>query len=264
MFADAIVLGVVEGITEFLPVSSTGHLIVVGSLLGFTGEKAESFEIFIQLGAILAVVVLYWKRFVGLLDFRPGVQGFAGQAGLIRLIAACLPALLLGAALHRVIKAQLFNPLSVALAFVTGGVILILVEGRKGVLTKVGSIDQISVRTSLLIGCFQCLSLWPGMSRAGATIIGGMLLGLERRVAAEFSFLVAVPVMCAAVSKDLFSVWPLLQLQDLSFFAVGFMVSFFTALLAVKFFISLLGRITFVPFGWYRVVAGAALLYFWH
>ena len=254
----AVILGLVEGLTEFIPVSSTGHLIIVGHFLGFEGDKAASFEVFIQLGAILAVVVLYRKRFLALLDFS-GTEAFAGMHAHVVLALTTLPALVLGFMAHGYIKEHLFNPISVAVALVVGGVIILVVERFLPEPRKRG-LESITPRDAFFIGLYQCLALWPGASRAGATIVGEMLLGIERKTAAEYSFLVAVPVMFAATGYDLLKSLSFLQVSDIPFFAVGFVVAFVAAWLAVRTFIQLLSRHTLVPFGWYRIIAAGLLL----
>lgn len=262
----AALLGIIEGLTEFIPVSSTGHLIIIADLLAFTGSFAGSFEVFIQLGAILAVVFLYAQRFKALMtsgsleEVRNG-YGFSGWVGITKLFLACLPAFVLGALLHGYIKSVLFGALPVACALLTGGVIMVLVERREQ-RDHVTSIDAITYRQSFLIGVFQCFALWPGMSRSGSTIVGGMFLGLNRTVAAEFSFLVAVPVMCAAVAYDLLKSWSAIGMDALPVFAVGFVVSFITAIFAIKFFLSLLRRFNLAVFGYYRIVL-ALLIFVW-
>ena len=261
-FLTAVVLGIVEGITEFLPISSTGHLILAGELLRFKGPEAETFEIFIQLGAILAVVVLYWTRFLGLIDFSSsGAQaGFRGKDGIIKLALGCLPAFVAGALLHKTIKTYLFSSDTVAAALVVGGVIMIAVERRKRAST-VHELGQISYGKSFAIGLFQCAALWPGISRAGATIVGALLLGLDRKTAAEFSFLLAVPVMVAAVGFDLLKSYGELSAASIPFFAAGFVTAFIFAALAIRSFLALLGRWTLVPFGVYRIVIAALVLW---
>jgi undecaprenyl-diphosphatase len=260
----SVVLGIVEGITEFLPVSSTGHLIVAGTLLDFSGEKAACFEIFIQLGAILAVVVLYWRRFVGLIPVtgvRLGIDaGFSGARGLMLLAVTSLPAVVVGLLAHRYIKEHLFGPMTVALALGVGGVGILLAEKFKPA-PRVNDLDHLGYGQALLVGLFQCLSLWPGMSRAAATIIGGLFSGADRKTATEYSFLAAVPIMCAATVYSLFSDWKLLQSSDFTFFAVGFAVSFVAAAAAVKTFITLVQRWSLAPYAWYRI-AIAPLIYF--
>ena len=259
----AVILGAVEGLTEFIPVSSTGHLILTGKLIGFDGENAATFEIFIQLGAILAVVVLYLNRFRSLLDFSRSSDdseyGFSGRQGIGKLFVACLPAFVLGPLLHGHIKTYLFSPLTVSLALIVGGVVMILIE-RRELETQVLTLENLSYATCFNIGLFQCFALWPGVSRSGATIIGGMLLGLHRQLAAEFSFLVAVPVMIAAVSYDLMKSFGALGGEDIKVFAIGFVVSFVTAILAIKFFLGLLRTHTLIPFGVYRIGIGLLVL----
>lgn len=258
------VLGIVEGLTEFLPVSSTGHLIVTGNILGFTGEKAACFEVFIQLGAILAVVVLYWRRFVGLLPLHrsesPHGQGFSGMRGIALLALTTFPALVAGFFAHRFIKAYLFGPMTVALAFGIGGVGIILAEKFKPE-PSVDRLDGLNYGQALAVGLFQCIAMWPGMSRAACTIIGGMLTGLDRKTSTEYSFLAAVPVMFAATFYDLFKTWDKLCVSDTAFFAVGFVVSFIAAAAAVKTLIAMVQRWSLVPFAWYRILV-APLVYF--
>lgn len=256
----AALLGLVEGLTEFLPVSSTGHLIIAGELLGFTGAKAATFEVAIQLGAILAVVVLYWDRFWGLLRPQPYVR-FAGLRGIALLMLTSLPASILGLATHSTIKAHLFTPSTVALALGVGAVFMLAVEQRKE-RPRYMTLDEISPALALGIGCFQCLALWPGFSRSAATILGGMLLGARRGLAAEYSFIAAVPIMFAATGYDLLKSWSIFSMADLPFFAVGFIVSFLSAWAAVKIFINLVGRMTFRPFAWYRLAIAPLVYYF--
>jgi undecaprenyl-diphosphatase len=254
----AIVLGIVEGVTEFLPVSSTGHLILFGETISFSGPKAETFEIFIQLGAILAVVVLYFPRFISLLDFKAG-EGFTGHTGLLKLAIGCIPAFILGAMCHKFIKEHLFGPGTVASALIVGAIIILIVEHKKQ-RPVTFRIEEISYRQAFAIGCCQCFALWPGMSRSASTIIGGMLCGLERKIAAEFSFLLAVPVMTAAVLFDLIKSRALLSSDDLFVFVIGFITSFVVAVLSVKFFLELLGKFTLNPFAYYRIGLGGLVL----
>lgn len=260
-FLNAILLGIVEGLTEFLPVSSTGHLIIAGHLLDFTGPKAETFEIFIQLGAILAVVVLYWPTFLGLI--RPSDRRFSGLYGLWLLFLTSLPAALLGFVAHSFIKERLFSPMTVALALAAGAAAIFVVE-RLPARNACRSLDTLTPALALGVGCFQCLALWPGFSRSASTIMGGMILGVERRTAAEYSFVAAVPLMFAATSYDMLKSWHLFTPQDLPVLATGFAVSFASAWLAVKTFIALLGRLTLRPFAWYRLVVAAMVVWvFW-
>ncbi|NDV24690.1 undecaprenyl-diphosphate phosphatase [Desulfovibrio sp. JC022] len=257
----AAILGVVEGLTEFLPVSSTGHLIITGHLLGFTGAKAASFEVAIQLGAILAVVVLYWSRFWGLVVPNPA-QRFSGIRGLYLLFLTSLPASVLGLLAHDFIKLHLFNPYTVAWALGVGAIMILIVE-KKDIRPNCYSLDEVTPKLALGIGCFQCLALWPGFSRSAATIMGGMLLGAKRKVAAEYSFIAAVPIMFAATGYDMLKSYQLFTMADMPFLAVGFVVSFLSAWAAVKGFIYLLGKLTLRPFAYYRLALAPLVLFFW-
>lgn len=261
-FIDTVILGLVEGITEFLPISSTGHLILASHLLGESGAAIDSFEIFIQLGAIMAVVFLYRERFRMLFTAPPSgdTPTFAGKRGWLLLAITSLPAVILGLLTHHAIKEHLFNPITVAWALGIGGVVLLVIDRLK-LKAETPSLDHLSLRQALTIGLFQCLSLWPGVSRAAATIIGGLFSGLDKRLAAEYSFIAAVPIMFMATGFDLLKSWKALQPSDLTFFAVGFVVAFVSAILAVKGFIHLLQRTSFSPFGVYRIAV--ALLFLW-
>jgi undecaprenyl-diphosphatase len=247
----AVILGIVEGLTEFLPVSSTGHLILAGNLLDFTGPKANTFEIVIQLGAILAVVALYRDRFIGLLRPDPA-RRFSGMRGLWLLFLTSLPASAAGLATHHYIKEYLFSPFTVAFALAVGALMILAVEAKDKRETTT-TLDDITPLQALGIGAFQCLALWPGFSRSAATIMGGMLLGVRRTIAAEYSFIAAVPIMFAATGYDFLKNYNLFHLDDLLFLAVGFGVSFISAWLAIKGFIYLLGRLTLRPFALYRL-----------
>lgn len=256
----ATVLGIVEGLTEFLPVSSTGHLIITGHWFGFSGAKAATFEVVIQLGAILAVVVLYRHRFWGLVRPR-AEEAFSGVRGLWLLFLTSVPASLLGLAVHGLIKEYLFGPVTVAWALAVGAVAILVVEAlpRRA---RVDSLDGITAWLALGIGCFQCLALWPGFSRSAATIMGGMLLGAQRKVAAEYSFIAAVPIMVAATGYEMLGSYSLFSPSEYLFLAVGFGVSFMAAWAAVKVFIRLLAVTTLRPFAWYRL-ALAPLVLLW-
>jgi len=256
-FLKAVVLGIVEGLTEFLPVSSTGHLIIANELIGYTGEEAATFDVFIQLGAILAVIVYFRRRFADLIHFRD-TPGFSGRRGLFFLFLTTLPALVIGLLAHGIIKNHLFSPHAVAIGLAVGAIWILLTEifyrhdDPKG-------LDQLTWVVALGIGVFQCLAMWPGMSRSACTIMGAMLLGLRRRDATEYSFFAAVPIMLAACSYDLYSSWNTLSPGAAWFFAIGFITAFFSALAAVKFFIGFVSRHTFTPFAWYRLVVAAIL-----
>lgn len=263
----AIILGLVQGLTEFLPVSSSGHLIIASALLELTGEHIKTFEVVIQLGSILAVVVLYLPRFLGLLDVS-GRTPFSGLRGLYLLFLTCLPASLVGLLAHDAIKSCLFNPLSVAGALAAGALFILFAERRAGSEPKPGSsridsVDAITPGLALGIGCFQCLSLWPGFSRSTSTIMGGMLLGAERKTAAEYSFLAAVPIMMAASGLSLYKDAALLGSEHLAFFAVGTLVAFLSSLAAIKLLMRIISRISFRPFAWYRLLLAPLVLWFW-
>lgn len=257
----AVLLGIIEGLTEFLPVSSTGHLIVAGHLMDFTGAKAATFEVVIQLGAILAVVVLYWDKFLGLLKTDPD-HAFSGFRGLWMLFLTSLPASIVGLLLHGYIKQYLFGPLTVAWALAFGSIAIFYVEGRRFTQTPKIGLDQMTPRLAFGIGCFQCLALWPGFSRSAATILGGMILGAHRKLAAEYSFIAAVPIMIAATGYDLLKSYSLFAAEDIPFMAVGVLVSFVSAWAAVKVFIGLVSRMTFRPFAVYRIIVAAAVILF--
>lgn len=246
-------------------------MILVGHAIQFTGPLAETFEICIQLGAILAVVVLYPHRFKALFNLSspegraiPALsgesgKGFTGITALLKLAMACAPAFVLGALTHKAIKAKLFFPGPVAAALIVGGIIMIIVEHRKPGVT-VQAIEELSFKTALLIGLFQCAALWPGVSRSGSMIVGGLLLGLDRTVAAEFSFLVAVPIMAAATALDLFKSYSEISGDFLPTLATGFVVAFITAIVGIKALVGLLSRFSLVPFAIYRIILGAAVL----
>lgn len=253
----AAVLGLVEGITEFIPVSSTGHLIIAGDWLGFVGERAKTFEIFIQLGAVLSVVWLYRDRLLG--TVRESRRAGPGRDLIANLAVAFLPAALVGVLAHDWIKRALFNHLTVAVALILGGLVILVVE-RWAPTSRVVDVAAIPRRTALGVGLAQVLSLFPGVSRSGATILGGYCLGLSRTAATEFSFFLAIPIMFAATLFDLLKSRNMLVLGDVPLFAIGFGVSFFSALIIVKSFLSYVSRHDFTAFAWYRIVFGILLL----
>ncbi|MCL1980633.1 MAG: undecaprenyl-diphosphate phosphatase [Proteobacteria bacterium] len=258
----SIVLGLVEGLTEFLPISSTGHLIIAGELLNYTGEQAKTFEICIQLGAILAVCWHYRQRLLRVvadMTHEAGARQFV-----INLIIGVLPSAVFGLLLYKLIKRYLFNPVVVALALIVGGLIIFLVE-RKQRTPRITTVEQMGAIDALKVGFAQVLSMIPGTSRSGATIIGGLLFGLSRQAATEFSFFLAIPTMFLATGYSVFKSWDVLAHQDLAFFAVGFVIAFFSALAAIKGFIHYVARHDFTIFAWYRVVFGTlSLVYFLH
>ena len=257
LLAKALILGAVEGLTEFLPVSSTGHLILASDLLGFSGEKAKVFELVIQTGAMLAVVwefrMRFWRMLAGLTTDR------AAQRFALNLLIAFLPAAVLGLAFGKVIKTHLFHAVPVALAFVIGGFIILWVEKRQR-RAVVESVDDMSWRDALKVGIAQAFALIPGTSRSGATIIGGMLFGLSRRAATEFSFFLAVPTLVAAGAYDFWKNRALFDSSDLGMFVVGSAVAFLSALVCVRWLIRYVASHDFTPFAWYRVAFGLAVL----
>ena len=253
----ALVLGIVEGLTEFLPVSSTGHLIIAGQLIGFNGEKAKVFDIVIQTGAMLAVIWEYRARFARLvtgITSDPVARRFA-----VNLVIAFLPAALLGLAFAGAIKQHLFHAIPVAAAFVLGGVIILWVEHfpRR---TTVEHVDDMTWKDALKVGLAQTFALIPGTSRSGATIIGGMLFGLSRRAATEFSFFLAVPTLIAAGAYDLYKHRALLDAGDLGVFSAGFIVSFGSAFLCVRWLLRYIATHDFSAFAWYRIAFGIVVL----
>jgi undecaprenyl-diphosphatase len=258
--AKAAILGVVEGATEFVPVSSTGHLILVGDWLGFTGEDAKAFEIFIQLGAILAIVWLYRERIGRVL--RTATRDRMSQRLLVNLFIAFLPAAVVGLLTHRLIKEYLFSPVIVAASMFVGGIAILVIELLRP-RPRVQSVDDVSPGVALGIGAAQVLSLVPGTSRSGATIMGGYCLGLTRQAATEFSFFLAIPVMVAATGFDLAQSVGALTAADVQLFAVGFIVAFLTALVVVRAFVAFVARSSFVIFAWYRIAFGI-LFFAWH
>lgn len=253
----AVVLGLVEGLTEFVPVSSTGHLILVGDALAFHGRAAETFEVFIQSGAMLAVLLVYARRWRELASFRAGA-GFHGRRGVGLLILTTLPGLIVGGLAHGVIKEHLFRPATVLVGLAVGG-IWILVAERWWARKDHTELDRLSWKQAVGIGLFQCLALWPGMSRSSSTILGGMMLGLKRRAAVEFSFFAAVPLLLAATAYDLYKNAEILTWNDLPTFAIGFTVSFFSAWAAIRFLLRFVARRTLCVFGWYRIALTAIL-----
>jgi undecaprenyl-diphosphatase len=254
----AVILGIVEGLTEFIPVSSTGHLILAGALLGFTGERADTFLVFIQLGAILAVVVLYFQRFLALLDVRK-TEGFAGLRGIGLLILSVLPAVVVGFFARDFIKDVLFSPLTVAIGLGVGGIAILIIEARPPQ-PDIETLDGLGWKQALGIGVFQCLSMWPGVSRSAATILGAMLLKVDRTAAAEYSFLVAVPTLLGATLYDLYKSLDILTPADIPVFGIGLVVAFVSALLVIRWFMGLLKTATLKPFGWYRIALAAVVL----
>ena len=257
----AAILGLVEGLTEFLPVSSTGHLIVAGSLLNFTGERAKLFEIVIQAGAIVAVCWEYRARLFAVARGLPRER--AAQRFVLNLLIAFLPAALLGLAFAGAIKAQLFAPVPVAAAFIAGALVILWAERRQRARpdsVRIRSVDELSWTDALKVGCAQAFALIPGTSRSGATIIGGMLFGLSRQAATEFSFFLAIPTLFAATGYDLVKNRHLLSTGDLSMIAVGFAVAFVSAFFTIRALLRYVAHHDFVPVAWYRIAFGLLIL----
>lgn len=253
----ALLMGVVEGLTEFLPISSTGHLILLGELIGFQGPTSTTFKIAIQLGAILAVVVVFRRTLLDLAvrAWRPGPERFYA----VNILLAFLPAMLIGATFYRVIHDALFDPYVVCAALIAGGIAIILIERWRPAAT-IRSVPEIGPLAALLIGFGQVLAMIPGTSRSGATIITALLIGVERRAAAEFSFVLAIPTMFAATAYALYKSRNELDFAGLAQIGVGFAAAFVVALLVVRWVMAVIGRIGFTPFGWYRIALGTLML----
>lgn len=253
----ALLMGVVEGLTEFLPISSTGHLILIGDLIGFRGPPGKAFEISIQLGAILAVVWIYRRMLLSLARGmrRPG----RARDYVTNVLLAFLPAMVLGATLHQTIVGVLFNPFVVSVALIVGGVAIILIERLRPEPT-IESVPEIGPVGALLIGFGQVLAMVPGVSRSGATIIAALLIGVDRKTAAEFSFILAIPTMLAATVYSLFRARNEITSEGFDLIAIGFMTAFVVALVTVRTVLAVISRTGFTPFGWYRIGLGALML----
>jgi undecaprenyl-diphosphatase len=258
LLAKAAVMGVVEGLTEFLPVSSTGHLILAGALLGFHDDKAKVFDIAIQTGAILAVIIVYWQKIRQTLVALP-TQRQAQQFSLNVLIAF-FPAVVLGLLFGKAIQANLFTPAVVASAFILGGLVILWAEKRQQSAVRIHDVDQMSWKDALKVGLVQCLAMIPGTSRSGATIIGGMLLGLSRRAATDFSFYLAIPTLIGAGAYSLYKERALMTVDDLPVFTVGLLFSFISAWMCVRWLLRFISTHSFTPFAWYRIAFGIVVL----
>lgn len=257
----AAVMGVVEGLTEFLPISSTGHLILAGALLGFDDDKAKVFDIAIQTGAILAVILVYWQKIrdtVVALPTQKQAQLFA-----LNVLIAFVPAVLLGLLFGKAIKAHLFTPVVVASTFIIGGFIILWAEKRQAnaaTAPRIQDVDDMNWKDALKVGLVQCLAMVPGTSRSGATIIGGMLLGLSRKAATDFSFYLAIPTLIGAGAYSLYKESGLLSMADLPMFGVGLLFSFISAWLCVRWLLRFISTHNFNGFAWYRIVFGIVVL----
>jgi undecaprenyl-diphosphatase len=263
LLAKAAVMGIVEGLTEFLPVSSTGHLILTGSLLGFEGgtltpEKIKAFEISIQTGAILAIVLLYWQRLTtAVKDAR---HAGAGRRMLVNVLIGFLPAVVIGLSFGKKLQAALFSPVVVASTFILGGLIILWAERRTNPVVRVNEVDDLGMMDALKIGLVQCLAFVPGTSRSGSTIIGGMLFGLSRKAATEYTFFLAIPTLFGAGAYSLLKVRHSLVAADLPLFAVGFIFSFIAAWACVRWLLRYVSTHNFNAFAWYRIAFGLLIL----
>ncbi|MFJ7648747.1 undecaprenyl-diphosphate phosphatase [Lysinibacillus sp. NPDC097279] len=263
----ALILGFVEGMTEFAPVSSTGHMIIVDDMWLKTEEflgkyPANTFKIVVQLGSILAVVVVMWKRMlslVGLYNISGQSRSMKGRFNLMHVIVGMLPAVVLGFAFKDFIDDHLFKVEHVIYALVAGAILMIVADKFAPRKPKVESLDDISYGMAFKVGLVQCLSLWPGFSRSGATISGGVLFGISHRVAADFTFIMAVPIMAGASLVSVLKNWDTLSMDYLGFYVVGFISSFVFALLSIKFFLALISKVKLMPFAIYRLVLAAIL-----
>jgi undecaprenyl-diphosphatase len=254
----AALMGVVEGLTEFLPISSTGHLILAGALLGFDDDKAKVFDIAIQTGAILAVIIVYWQKISATVRALPGsadAQRFA-----LNVFIAFVPAVILGLLFGKAIKANLFTPEVVATTFIMGGFIILWAERRQASTVRLQEVEDRRWQDALTVGAVQCLAMIPGTSRSGATIIGGMLLGMSRKAATDFSFYLAIPTLIGAGAYSLYKERALLSMADAPMFAVGLLFSFLSAWICVRWLLKFISTNSFEVFAWYRIVFGLVVL----
>ena len=254
----AAIMGVVEGLTEFLPISSTGHLILAGSLLGIDDAKAKVFDIAIQTGAIFAVILVYWEKIRSTLVALPRER--QAQRFALNVFIGFLPAVVLALIFGNLIKAHLFTPVVVASTFILGGFIILWAERRPAAATRVHSVDDMTALDALKVGLVQCLAMVPGTSRSGATIIGGMLMGLSRKAATDFSFFLAIPTLIGAGVYSLYKARALLSVDDIPMFATGLVFSFVSAWLCVRWLLRYISTHSFVPFAYYRIVFGIVVL----
>jgi undecaprenyl-diphosphatase len=257
----AAIMGIVEGLTEFLPISSTGHLILAGALLGFDDDKAKVFDIAIQTGAIFAVILVYWQKIrdtVVALPTEKQAQQFA-----LNVLIAFVPAVVLGLLFGKAIKANLFTPVVVASTFIIGGFIILWAEKRQAknpAVARIHAVEDMSMMDALKVGLVQCFAMIPGTSRSGATIIGGMLLGLSRKAATDFSFYLAIPTLIGAGAYSLYKERGLLSVADVPMFGVGLLFSFLSAWLCIRWLLKYIASHSFVPFAWYRIAFGIVVL----
>ncbi len=261
LLVKAAIMGIVEGLTEFLPISSTGHLILAGSLLGFTGTKAKVFDIAIQTGAILAVIIVYWQKIAGTVVALPGSR--QAQRFALNVLIGFLPAVVLGLLFGKAIKANLFTPQVVATTFILGAFVILWAERRPQSAARIHSVDDMTALDALKVGLVQCFAMIPGTSRSGATIIGGMLLGLSRKAATDFSFFLAIPTLIGAGAYSLYKERALLSWADAPMFGVGLLFSFISAWICVRWLLRYISSHSFVPFAWYRIAFGLIVLLTW-
>ncbi|MFD2756297.1 undecaprenyl-diphosphate phosphatase [Comamonas terrae] len=254
----AAIMGIVEGLTEFLPISSTGHLILAGSLLGFDDAKAKVFDIAIQTGAIFAVILVYWQKIRTTLVELPSSR--QAQKFALNVFIGFLPAVVLGLLFGKFIKAHLFTPVVVATTFILGGFIILWAEKRQTRAVRVQAVEDMTALDALKVGLVQCLAMIPGTSRSGATIIGGMVLGLSRKAATDFSFFLAIPTLIGAGVYSLYKERHLLSMGDVPLFAAGLVFSFISAWLCVRWLLRYISSNSFVPFAWYRIAFGIIVL----
>lgn len=255
---DPALMGLVEGITEFLPVSSTGHMILAEQMLNWQGVSGKTFEVVIQLGAILAICVLYVRRLSNVVIRLPHDRG--AQNFTIAVLVAFLPAAVAGFLLHDYIEAVLFNPIVVSWALLIGGIAIVVIEKFFDPVDKYNEVEEFTPMLALKIGLIQLMALIPGVSRSGATIMGATLLGASRKASAEFSFFLAIPVMMGASALSLYKNWSELTDNDFTTIGIGFIVAFISAMIVVELFMRIISRTGFTPFGWYRIAIGAGML----
>ena len=258
LLAKAAIMGIVEGLTEFLPISSTGHLILAGALLGFDDEKAKVFDIAIQTGAIFAVILVYWQKIKSTVIALP--KQAKAQRLAMNVVIGFLPAVILGLAFGSIIKAHLFTPVVVATTFIVGGFIILWAEKRPPGSVRIENVDDMTAFDALKVGLVQCFAMIPGTSRSGSTIIGGMLLGLSRQAATDFSFFLAIPTLIGAAVYSLYKERALLSVADIPMFAVGLVFSFVSAWLCVRWLLKYISTHNFVPFAYYRIAFGIVVL----
>ena len=258
LLVKAAIMGVVEGLTEFLPISSTGHLILAGSLLGFVDAKAKVFDIAIQTGAIFAVILVYWQKIRATLVALPTER--QAQRFVLNVLIGFLPAVVLGLLFGKAIKAHLFTPTVVASAFILGGFIILWAERRPATAVRVQQVDDMTMLDALKVGLVQCLAMVPGTSRSGATIIGGMVLGLSRKAATDYSFFLAIPTLIGAGAYSLYKERALLEVADAPMFAVGLLFSFISAWLCVRWLLRYISTHSFAVFAYYRIAFGVLVL----